>query len=218
MRRPTAWFALALLAALPASAATAGVPTDSERAIQQATVTMQPSRCAGVVVGEAGHVLTAAHCLTEGEEERVSFELYDGRTVEGTVTRVDAEQDLAIVRLDHGVDVKPLAVAESLPAPGEPVLFAGRNDRPGDTQLVEVERLAPCPSLPGVPAALFTSLRGEKGDSGAPVVDLDLQVVGLVHGGAAYSIATPTAGFAPVVDAVVDEEKACFPENRAATR
>jgi S1-C subfamily serine protease len=70
---------------------------------------------------------------------------------------------------------------------------------------VELERLGRCPSLPGVPQALFTSLHGEKGDSGAPVVDHKLQVVGLVHGGAACSVAAPTAEIVPMLDTLVAE-------------
>jgi hypothetical protein len=101
--------------------------------------------------------------------------------------------------------VRALPIATALPLPGAGLLFFGRNDRPNEPQEVELERLGRCPSLPGVPQALFTSLHGEKGDSGAPVVDRDLQVVGLVHGGAACSIAAPTADFAPVVDTLVAE-------------
>ena len=40
--------------------------------------------------------------------------------------------------------------------------------------------------------ALFTSIDGIPGDSGAPIVDAGARVVGLVHGGAQCHIATPS--------------------------
>ena len=112
---------------------------------------------------------------------------------------------MAVIRFDEPAPVRPLPVATAMPVPGEGLLFFGRTDRPNEPQEVELQRLGRCPSLPGVPQALFTSLDGEKGDSGAPVVDRQLQVVGLVHGGAACSIATPTADMAPVLDTLVAE-------------
>jgi S1-C subfamily serine protease len=69
-----------------------------------------------------------------------------------------------------------------------------------------------------VPQALFTTLHGRKGDSGAPVVDLQLRVVGLVHGGARCSIAAPTAEFAPVVRQLAEEVRASQVEGKDLAR
>lgn len=171
-----------------------------EARVREATVTLVPAVCAGVIVGAGTHVLTAAHCLQE-DEQRLTVELHDGSRLEGSLESIDRGLDLALVRLDRPAPVRGLAVAEKLPEPGERVLFAGRNDRPGAAQLARVRRLGRCPSLPGVPSALFTDLQGRKGDSGCPVVDGNLQVVGLVHGGAACNIATPTHELAGAVNA-----------------
>jgi S1-C subfamily serine protease len=168
------------------------------RSVEQATVTLLPGHCAGVIVEDGRHALTAAHCVGLFEQ-RIELELFDGRTVAGRYVHVDPQRDVAVIQLDRVAPVRPLAVAEALPRPGAALLFTGRNDRPGRPQEVELARLGRCPSLPGVPQALFTTLRGEKGDSGAPVVDSAYRVVGLVHGGAACSIATPTHGLATVV-------------------
>lgn len=166
--------------------------------LRRATVTLVPGHCAGVIVEDGRHLLTAAHCVRPGEP-RVEAELYDGTRLGGSSVLVDRGRDVAIFRLDAVAPVLPLPVALEPPAPGDGLLFAGRNDRPGEPQEAQLERRGRCPSLPEVPSALFTTLRGEKGDSGAPVVDRELRVVGLVHGGAACSIATPTEAFAPVV-------------------
>jgi hypothetical protein len=177
--------------------------TDDIQRLEEATVTLFPGHCAGVVVADGRHALTAAHCIDGAAGQHLPVVLKDGRTLGGEVVLVDSRKDVAILRFEEPAPVRPLPVADMLPAPGSGLLFAGRNDRPGAPQEVELERLGRCPSLPGVPFALFTSLKGEKGDSGAPVVDRQLHVVGLVHGGAACSIATPTADFASVLDVMV---------------
>lgn len=175
------------------------------RTLRDATVTLFPGHCAGVVVADGRHALTAAHCIDVAPGERQPVVLRNGRMLSGVVKVVDAMRDLAVIRFDEMAPVRPLPVATAMPIPGEGLLFFGRTDRPNEPQEVELERLGRCPSLPGVPQALFTSLHGEKGDSGAPLVDHRLQVVGLVHGGAACSIATPTAELAPVLDTLVAE-------------
>ncbi|RKH08523.1 serine protease [Corallococcus sp. CA053C] len=163
-----------------------------------ATVTLGDGHCAGVVVGAGRHVLTAAHCVapTAGHE-LANFE--DGRRLEGRYVFVDRGRDMALMELEAKAPVAPLEVAGALPAPGELLVFTGRFDRPGEPQQVMLERLGRCPSLPDVPAALFTSMHGIPGDSGAPLVDARMRVVGLVHGGARCSIAAPTADVAPEV-------------------
>ena len=173
--------------------------------LKDATVTLFPGQCAGVVVEDGRHALTAAHCIDVAPGERQPVVLRSGRMLSGVVKVVDSVRDVAVIRFDEAAPVRPLHVATAMPLPGEGLLFFGRTDRPNEPQEVELKRLGRCPSLPGVPQALFTSLMGEKGDSGAPVVDRQLQVVGLVHGGAACSIATPTADMAPVLNTLVAE-------------
>jgi S1-C subfamily serine protease len=176
-----------------------GVPAEPEaQLLREATVVLLPGHCMGVVVEDGRHVMTAAHCADAGAQ-RIDLQLHDGTRLSGTALFIDEGRDVALFRLDEEASLTPLPLAPELPAPGDGLLFAGRNDPPGEFQEAWLERLGRCPSLPGVPQALFTKLRGEKGDSGSPVVDRQLRVVGLVHGGAACSIATPTAEFAPVV-------------------
>lgn len=201
-----------LLTALVLAACANGRPlprteaaTQDFSALEEATVTLFPGHCAGVVVADGRHALTAAHCIDGEAGQHLPVVLKDGQTLGGEVVLVDELKDVAVLRFPKAAPVRPLPVAHMLPPPGAGLLFAGRNDRPGSLQEVVLERLGRCPSLPGVPYALFTSLHGKKGDSGAPLVNRQLQVVGLVHGGAACSIATPTADFASVLDTLVAE-------------
>jgi hypothetical protein len=201
--------AVLLLAACGSPKQQEDPPTQSKASdyhtLREATVTLFPGHCAGVVVADGRHALTAAHCIDVAAGERQPVVFRDGKMLSGVVKLVDTIRDVAVLRFDEAAPVRPLPLASALPLPGEGLLFFGRNDRPNEPQEVELKRLGRCPSLPGVPQALFTSLHGEKGDSGAPVVDLGLHVVGLVHGGAACSIATPTAEFAPLLDTLVAE-------------
>jgi S1-C subfamily serine protease len=175
--------------------------------LREATVTLMPGHCAGVIVEDGRHVMTAAHCITPGTQ-RMDVELFDGTQMGSTFVLLDQERDVSLFRLEVVAPVMALPIAPELPKPGDGLLFGGRNDALGEPQQVWLEKLGRCPSLPGVPQALFTTLRGRKGDSGAPVVDLGLQVVGLVHGGARCSIAAPTAEFAPVVRQLAEELRA----------
>ncbi len=180
-------------------------PRQDVATLQNATVTLYPGHCAGVIVADGHHALTAAHCLDGPPGSPQPVVLRGGKRLDGVVKLVDPRGDLAVIRFDTAAPVRPLPLAPTLPLAGEPLLFAGRNDRPGAPQDITLERLGRCPSLPGVPQALFTSLHGAKGDSGAPVVDRQLQVVGLVHGGAVCSIAAPTASLVPFLDTLVAE-------------
>jgi S1-C subfamily serine protease len=175
--------------------------------LREATVTLVPGHCAGVIVEDGRHVLTAAHCVEPGTQA-MELELFDGTRMGSRFVLRDEGRDVAVFRLGEVAPIMALPIAPELPAPGSGLLFGGRNDSVGEPQQVWLERLGRCPSLPGVPQALFTTLDGRKGDSGAPVVDLGLQVVGLVHGGARCSIAAPTAEFAPVVRQLAEDLRA----------
>jgi S1-C subfamily serine protease len=70
-------------------------------------------------------------------------------------------------------------------------------------QTARLDRIGQCPSLPALQNALFTSIRGRPGDSGAPLVNAAGEIVGLVHGGAACQIATPADTLATLVERVL---------------
>jgi len=184
----------------------AATAADAQTVIKHATVTLVPDICAGVIVGDTSHVLTAAHCVAGGEA-LTGVTLYDGTVITGHMVVVDEARDMALMKLDRAAPVHPLTVTAELPQAGDPVLFTSRMEHPGEPQWAEIVKLGQCPSLPFVPSALFTSLRGRPGDSGGPVVDLDLHVVGLVHGGAHCSIAAPTADFSTTLAKQVETDR-----------
>jgi S1-C subfamily serine protease len=163
--------------------------------VAAATVTLPERSCAGVVVGEADRVVTAAHCVPQGAWS-ADVALRDGRTLEASIVHLDRDADLAVLLLDEQLTVKPLQIASESPQPGDRVLFVGRVDRKSRPQVARIERVGVCPSLPSVPDALFTTVKARPGDSGAPLVDESLRVVGLIHGGARCHIAAPTSQLA----------------------
>lgn len=181
-----------------------------DRRIEEATVTLLPGTCAGVIAGDKDHVVTAAHCV-RSMTAQIPIGFVDGRSALATPEAVFYDQDVAVLRLDSPAPFAALEVSSSLPAPGSALYFSGRNDHPDDTlQVATVSRLGPCPSLPQVPAAVHTTIRGEPGDSGAPLVDANMRVVGLVHGGAQCSIAAPAFPAAPVLAMLKTEGAQCI--------
>lgn len=175
----------------------ADLEADAEAALREASLSLVPPSCGGVVIDDAARGLTAAHCIAPGAT-RLDVRLSTGELV-GADVAVDRENDLALLLFDEPVAVEPLQLADEPPAPGDTVFFLGNPGREGGAfQVAEIEAIGQCPTLPAVDDALFTTLEAEPGDSGAPLLDEDLEVVGLVHGGAQCEIAVPVGG--------VDEE------------
>ena len=54
----------------------------------------------GVIVDEAGFILTNSHVVNDGDAKSISVSLYDGQTVEGSVVWNDSTLDLAVVKID----------------------------------------------------------------------------------------------------------------------
>ena len=54
----------------------------------------------GVIVDEAGYILTNSHVVNDGDTKSIMVSLYDGTDVEGTVLWNDATLDLAVVKIE----------------------------------------------------------------------------------------------------------------------
>lgn len=54
----------------------------------------------GVIVDEAGYILTNSHVVNDGDVKSVTVSLYDGNKVEGKVLWNDSTIDLAVVKVD----------------------------------------------------------------------------------------------------------------------
>jgi hypothetical protein len=218
-RRSRFWAVVMALGLLPWAVASARNVSseDSDRLmrIRAATVLLEPGRCAGVWAqsdNSAPMLVTAAHCVLP-REQTLPVILFDGRKTTARLMAINRGTDVAVLELGAAPHVAPLHVAENLPAIGDEVLFAGRNDRGMPLQKADLARLGRCPSLPAVPNALFTTLQAIPGDSGAPLVNDALEVVGLVHGGAACHIATPGTEILPVLADASGALLQCRPED-----
>lgn len=135
-------------------------------------------RGCGVVV-DAGHVLTNAHNLRDRTTE-VRFA--DGRRVQGEVTAVDVDGDVAVLAVDTG-DTPPLPWADALPDAGS-IVFAVSRAGDGGLRLSfgmvsGVERAFRGPRGRQVSGSLEHTAPLARGSSGSPLVDHDGHLVGL---------------------------------------
>ena len=198
-------FAVLVLGLTLASAA-AQVPPVVRQALQTASVELEPVGCSGVVAESRQLVLTARHCVEDrGPSLRVRLSTGELRTA--WVAGTDPIADQAVLFLEEPVEVEPLALARRRQIDGTVLYFEGNPDRPR-FQAARLDRVGRCPSLPELPNALFTTVDGKPGDSGAPLVDGLSRVVGLVHGGARCQIATPADTLGRLVDRILQREPA----------
>lgn len=200
----TCWLAPARGGAAPERQASPKQRTDAEEErrlleyrseVARATLLVLGESCAGFVAEAPNLVVTAAHCIPY-PKRRVAVRSPAGQTLMARLDRIDRDTDLALLRLAEPLPVVPLVLSERVPVAGDRLMFVGRGDRGNRPQLARVKKLDRCPSLPRVPNAVFTSVAARPGDSGAPLVDASLRVVGLVHGGAQCHIAAPVATLA----------------------
>jgi S1-C subfamily serine protease len=194
--------ALSLAAVDPAGAAMPGGRTAVRRALEAASVQIEPSRCSGVLAEEPDVVVTALHCIDDPVDS-VQVRFADGWVREAHVAATDQSSDQAVLVLDEPVAIEPLPVVRRRQIPGTVLYFLGHPAQPR-FQEARLDRIGRCDSLPRLPNALFTSIAGSPGDSGAPLVDALARIVGLVHGGAQCHIATPADSLVRLLDQVIE--------------
>jgi hypothetical protein len=168
-------------------------------AVRAATVAIESPGCTGVVSESPQLVLTAKHCVA-GASLRIRLSTGEARTA--WVVATNAASDQAVLFLEEPAGVAPLDIARRPQIPGTILYFSGHPDR-ARFQSARLDHIGVCPSLPDLPNALFTTIDGVPGDSGAPIVDAAARIVGLVHGGARCHIATPANTLARLVDGVL---------------
>ena len=170
------------------------------QALHAASVVVETTGCSGVVADHPQIIVTARHCV-DGQKLRVRLSTGAERTAWVGATSDDSDQ--AVLFLEEPAGVQPLPIVRRRQIPGTVLYFEGNPAHPR-FQSARLDRLGVCPSLPHLHDALFTSIHGVPGDSGAPLVDGAARVVGLVHGGAQCHIATPSVPLARLVDDVLD--------------
>ena len=134
----------------------------------------------GVLVHEAGFVVTNAHVVDEADEVTVSFD--DGTEYEGRVYGVDVATDLAVVKIDadYPLPVAALGDSDRLQV-GEFVLALGA---PFGLQATATSGIVSGLHRSGLGIARFedfivTDAPINSGNSGGPLVNLRGEVVGI---------------------------------------
>jgi len=179
----------ALLVVVAAVTVPAVEPRTVRSLVEDATVRLA-SGCSGAVAERPNVIVTALHCVNDRTSVDVRFASGTQRTARVAVT--DAAADQAVLLLDEPAPATPLRIATRRQIPGTVLYYYGHPDRVA-FQTARLDRIGQCPSLPALQNALFTSIAGKPGDSGAPLVNGEGAIVGLVHGGAACRIATPAS-------------------------
>jgi serine protease Do len=152
-------------------------------------------RGSGVVIGE-GIVLTNAHNV-RGDTVTVAFG--DGRTSEATVAGVDADGDLAVLRVDTG-QTRALDWADSEASLGTPVFAlanpGGRGLRVTFGLISGTERAFRGPRGRRIAGSIEHTAPLARGSSGGPVVDAEGRFVGLNtnRAGDGFYLAIPADG------------------------
>jgi S1-C subfamily serine protease len=191
---------LALLLAVPARSAPLGGDRAVRRMLGAASVVVETPGCAGAVAESRQLIVTAKHCL---RGPTLDIRLSTGERRTAWLVATNAASDQAVLFLEEPAGVEPLALARRRQIPGTVLYFEGNPGHPR-FQTARLDRIGRCPSLPDLPNALFTSIEGVPGDSGAPLVNAAGAIVGLVHGGARCHIATPADALARLVDHVLE--------------
>ena len=187
-----------LLVAVPAR----GGDLSVRRALQAASVVVETTGCSGAIAENPQIVVTARHCL-KGGTLRIRLSTGDLRTAWLVATNEASDQ--AVLFLEQPSGIEPLPLVRRAQIPGTVLYFEGNPSHPR-FQSARLDRIGRCPGLPDLPDALFTSIAGVPGDSGAPLVDGGARIVGLVHGGARCHIATPSGALAHLVDHALERD------------
>lgn len=182
----------------------AGIADGVERSLREATV-LVGSGCSGVLIDGPDLVLTAAHCI--GDRSSVDLRFAGGAFRTGWVGAIDHVADQALLLLEEPVALRPLRLTPRDPIAGSIVYFGGRPSQPS-FQEATIQRVGRCPSLPQLPNAVFTTIKGIPGDSGAPIVDGTTRLIGIVHGGAQCEIITPANTARRLIERLLEENTA----------
>ena len=181
--------------------------------VASATVAIgRDGRGTGIVIGP-GKVLTSAHNL---RDRTTQLRFGNGRTVQASVSAVDADGDLAVLDVDTG-DASPLLWAERAPEQGD-IVFAASPTTDGVRvsfgMVSAVARSFRGPQGRLISGSVEHSAPLARGASGGPLVDGDGRLVGInTHRvGRTFYLARP--GDEAVRQRIVDLASGKSPEPR----
>jgi len=141
----------------------------------------QSGEGSGVIVDEAGYIVTNAHVVDP--PSRVTVKLSDGRTIaEATVVGADPLADLAVLKIDaSGLVAAPWGDSGSLEV-GDEVLAVGNPYRLARTVTAGIVSAKDRPGIVGElvhEGFLQTDAAVNPGNSGGPLVNMRGEVVGI---------------------------------------
>lgn len=152
---------------------------------QRMTVRVRNVGCGTITTGtgfavDAHTVVTNRHVIEGSQELEIST--YDGHVFSATATESTTVADLAIVRVEEELEAVAVLATED-PEVGVPVTIVGY-PLGGRLSTVKAVVLQTNPEDvdPDIGPAFGTTAALEGGESGAPVVNADGQVVGVVYG------------------------------------
>ncbi|MGQ9562870.1 MAG: trypsin-like peptidase domain-containing protein [Thermogutta sp.] len=177
----------------PPAVAGSSVPSWVEKRLAQATARLSNQVSSGMMVygtgvlvardDHQGWILTCDHLFREGiGRVTVVFPAGPGwRGFEGRVVARDPQADLALLAIALP-QATPIPLAETYPAPGEPVVLAGYG-RTGRFHIIPGQVLGYVASnLPQVKETLQIRGAAEDGDSGGPIVNAAGELVAVTWG------------------------------------
>lgn len=136
---------------------------------------------AGVILDNSGSVLTNSHIVSGAS--RITVRLHDGtelKVISGVVSRVF---DLAIVRIEPSGGLVPIVLSENTPELGDNVYSVGSSFwRKGAILSGHITAAAIERSVGGEQLLIRSTIRMDRGDSGAPLLDRDGNLAGLIFG------------------------------------
>ncbi|QTN24088.1 trypsin-like peptidase domain-containing protein [Rhizobacter sp. AJA081-3] len=216
---PRGGFATALARALPFAVGVYGVARSEPAAIgglppnsdERGVSTLPYARIGGgFLIDAAGHIVTAAHVVSESDE--VIVKLADQRVLRATVIGTDLDTDIALLRIDSAGPVAPPLGRSTTLRPGHWVLSVG--------EPYGLNRSVAAGIVGGMdrhfgdePELLFvqTDLALNPGNSGGPLLDAAGDIVGMnlrtvvgAYGAPGVSLSIPIE----IVLAIVSELRA----------
>ncbi len=169
----------------------------------------------GVIVDERGYILTNSHVINDGQADEVTVLLHDGSHHTAQVLWFEQAMDLAVIKIDGGVNMIPaelgdsdaLIVGEIVVAIGNPL---GLNFERTLTQGVVsgLNRSVQVSATQIIDSLIQTDASINPGNSGGPLLNTQGQVIGIntakmsTGEGLGFSIPINTAK--PIVDQFIE--------------
>lgn len=175
-------------AVVPTAAQPRGLPSETVEAVEQAVVLVNVTQegagrvvrgsGSGVIIDQAGVILTAAHVVAQAT--RIEVKLRSGDMLRAQVVGVDPVFDAALLRIEPRqlLPVVPLGTSATLRR-GDPVTAFGRAPSRGTGPTLGAFLWVDLEVRPGSPF-LATTAKAYHGDSGGALVNVRGELVGIM--------------------------------------